>query len=58
MAKKSLKSRQKAIQRKRAKRKRKRKEARSRASGISYRQTDLRRASEWPLVEPPSGTLE
>jgi hypothetical protein len=51
MAKKSLKSRRKALQRKRAKRTRKRKEARSRASGRLSKQTDLRQVGEWPLFE-------
>jgi hypothetical protein len=51
MAKKSLKSRRKALQRKRAKRTQKRKEARDRASGRPSKQTDLRRVGEWPLVE-------
>jgi hypothetical protein len=51
MAKKSLKSRRKALQRKRAKRTQKRKEARSRASGRPSKQTDSRQVGEWPLHE-------
>ena len=51
MAKKSPKKRQQTLQRKLARRKRKRKEARSRSSGRVSKRTDLRRTSEWPLVE-------